>query len=179
MAYERMPEPPDRTGAYVKEYQAAVIRRGIAHMRLSEFGGALESFEVATALPDAPATAYLRLGQAQCAVGRTEAGRETLTRIERRVPTMPVAGRGVAGALIDYYRGICSQAQLELARTNVDLVRAGGQAVRELEGFIQKAQALPRPPAEITEAVQDAQRRIEEIRAKVRRGAGSGGPDVG
>jgi len=48
--------------------------------------------------------------------------------------------------------------------------------VRELERFIGEAEALPRAPAEVTEAVQDARRRIEEIRAKVRRGAGDDGP---
>jgi hypothetical protein len=176
MAYERMPEPPNRTGVYAKAYQAALVRKGIAHLNLSEFGGAMEAFEGATALPDAPAGAYLRLGQAQCAVGRTEAGRETLTRMERRVPALPAGEGPVAGAMIDYFRGLCSQGQVDLARTTVDLVRAGGQAVRELESFIQKAEALPRPPAEVTEAVQDARRRIEVIRAKVRRGAGDDGP---
>ena len=135
-----------------------------------------QRFEAATALPDAPANAYLHLGQAQCAVGRTEAGRETLTRIERRVPALPADQGAVAGAMIDYFRGLCSQGQVDLARTTVDLVRAGGQAVRELESFIQKAEALPRAPAEVNEAVQDARGRIEVIRSKVRRGAGDDGP---
>lgn len=172
MAYEGMAAPPDRTGAYAKEYQAAMVRRGVAHLNLGEFGGAMEALEAATALPDAPANAYLRLGQAQCAVGRTESGRETLTRIERRVPTLAAAEGPPTSAMIEYYRGLCSQGQVDLARTTVDLVRAGGQAVRELEGFIQKAEALSRPSSEVTAAVQDARGRIEEIRAKVRRGAG-------
>jgi len=172
MAYEGLVEPTNRTSAYAKEYQAALVRRGAAHLNLGEFGGAMEAFEAATALPDAPASAYLRLGQAQCAVGRTEAGRETLTRIERRIPSLPASESRSAGVMIDYYRGLCSQGQVELARNTVDLVRAGGQAVRELEGFIGKAEALSGPPAEVAAAVEDARKRIEEIRARVRRGAG-------
>ena len=177
MAYEGMPAPTNRTGAYAMEYQAAMVRRGLAHLNLGEFGGAMEALEAATALPDAPADAYLRLGQAQCAVGRTESGRETLTRIERRVPTLPAAEGPTTAAMIEYYRGVCSQGQVDLARTTVDLVRAGGQAVRELEGFIEKAEALPRPSTEVTAAIQDARGRIEEIRAKVRRGAGETEPN--
>ena len=177
MAYERMPAPPDRTGAYAKQYGAAMLRRGLAHLNLGEFGGAMEALEAATSLPDAPAEAYLRLGQSQCAVGRTEAGRETLTRIERRVPTLPAQEGRVTGVMIDYYRGICSQGQVELARTSVDLARAGGQAVRELEGFIAKAEALSGAPAQVTTAVEDARKRIEEIRARVRRGVGDSDGD--
>jgi hypothetical protein len=117
--------------------------------------------------------AYLRLAEAQCAVGRTEEGRGTLAQIERTRNRMSVPQQNLVNAMIAYRRGVCSHGEFDRAQTTRDRVRTGAQATGEFNAFIAGARQMSPVPPEVYNAVQDAERRIEQIRRQVGgRGAG-------
>ena len=75
-------------------------------------------------------------------------------------------------AMIEYRRGVCTHGEFDRAETTRERVRSGATAMQELEGFILGAEGMsPRPP-EVDAAVEDAQRRIEQIRRSVGGGRG-------
>jgi tetratricopeptide (TPR) repeat protein len=167
-AYQRMPAPNDETSDYAGQYQAALLRRGVAHINRAEYGGALEALEEATDLPNADFRIYLRLGQAQCAVGRTEEGRGTLATLGRRASRLRGGDKGLATSLVEYQRGICSQGEFDRAKSTMDRVRTGARAIRELQAFIGLAEALPSAPDELQNAVDDAKKRIADMQSRIR-----------
>ena len=174
-AYQRMEAPADRSGDYARDYQEARVRQGVSHVNVGEYGGALEALEEAVSFDFPNGRAYLRLGQAQCAVGRVDEGKGTLSALGRVASRMPVADRPDLLALGKYHVGVCGHHQVDRADGTVALVRAGGQAVRDLEAFIDEAEGLPEPSPEVREALADARDRIEAIRERVRQGGD--GPD--
>lgn len=169
-AYREMPEPRDPASDYARDYQDALVRRAVAHINLGEYGGALDALEAATDLNFPNAEALLRLGQVQCAVGRIEEGRGTLARVQRVASRIPKAEQPVVKALAEYERARCSQTEFDKARGAVQVVRTGGQAIREFQAFLDQAGALSDPPSRVTDAVADAEKRIEAIRERVKRG---------
>lgn len=168
-AYQRMESPDGTSGAYAREYQAALVRKGISHINLGEWGSAMETLEEAVTFDSVNPTAYLRLGQAQCAVGMIEVGHQTLAEL-RRLPSVP----SHALALARYQDALCAQREFESAEGTMARLQTGSQAIQELEAFIEEAEALSPVPAEVDSALTDARARIEEIRGELR-GAGRGG----
>ncbi len=170
-AYQRMPEPSDEMSAYGRDYLQAKIRQGVAHINRSEFGRALEIFEEVTDMESPGPQAYLRLAQTQCAVGRTEEGRGTLAQVDRARSRLGAVEQSTVAALIAYQRGVCSHGDFERAQTTRERVRAGAQAMQQLNAFIEGARAMSPVPPQVYTAVQDAEQRVAEIRRR----AGGGG----
>ena len=169
-AYQRMTLPVSQTSAYGRAFGEAKTRQGIAHINRSEFTRALEVLEEAAALDSPSPNTFLRLAEAQCAVGRTEEGRGTLAGLARARSRMTPQVQNVVTALIEYRRGVCTHGEFDRAETTRERVRAGAAAMQELEGFIQGAEQMAPRPAEVDAAIEDARRRIEAIR----RGVGGG-----
>ena len=163
-AYQRMPPPQDEMSPYGRDYLAARLRQGVAHMNRSEFARALEIFEEAVDMASPTPTAYLRLAQAQCAVGRSVEGRGTLAQVERMRSGLGPVEQSTVSALIAYQTGVCTHGEFERAETTRDRVRSGTQATQELNAFIEGARAMSPVPREVIEAVEDAERRVLEIR---------------
>jgi len=163
-AYQRMPAPDDEMSGYGRDYLEAKIRQGEAHIHRSEFGRALEIFEEVVEMASPGPSAYLRLAQSQCAVGRTEEGRGTLAQIERAANRMQALQRSTVSAMVAYQRGVCSHGEFERAQTTRERVRAGAQATQQLNAFVEGARAMSPVPPQVYNAVQDAERRVEEIR---------------
>lgn len=170
-AYQRMPAPADEMSGYGRNYLAAKLRQGVAHINRSEFARALEIFEEVADMEQPGPRAHLRLAQAQCAVGRTEEGRGTLAQVERASNRLDAVQRSTVSAMIAYQRGVCSHGEFERAETTRERVRSGAQAIQELNAFVEGARAMSPVPPEVVEAVYDAEQRVAEIR----RGAGGGG----
>lgn len=170
-AYQRMPVPTDEMSAYGRDYLAARLRQGVAHINRSEFARALEILEEIIDMEQPGPDAHLRLAQAQCAVGRTEEGRGTLAQVERASNRLDPVQRSTVSAMIAYQRGLCSHGEFERAETTRERVRSGAQAIQELNAFVEGARAMSPVPPEVVEAVHDAEQRVAEIR----RGAGGGG----
>lgn len=173
-AYRRMTEPPDPTGSYARDYQAALVRRAESHMNLGEMAAALEVLEEASSFDFPNYNVWLRLGQVRCEVGRTDEGRAALDRVDEMAPSLNRRQRPLAVALAQYRRGLCSQRDFERAEGAIAVVRAGAEAVQTLETFLELAGEVPNPPQALTSAVADAENRIEEIREQARRGGGDG-----
>jgi len=171
-AYQRMPEPDDEMSEYGRAFRDARLRQGIAHVNRSEFGRALEVFEEVVDMEDPSADAYLRLTEAQCAVGRTEEGLGTLSQVGRLRSRLDPVEQSRVSALMAYRRGVCSNGSFERSQTTRERVQAGAQATRELNAFIEGARAMSPVPPEVYNAVLDAERRVEVIRRAM---GGSGG----
>lgn len=178
-AYQRMAEPDDDMSAYGREFLQARIRQGVAHVNRSEYGRALEIFEGVAEMASPPPEAFLRLAETQCAVGRTEEGRGTLARVERARSRLDPLQQSFVGAMVAYGRGVCTHGEFERAETTRDRVRAGAQATQELNAFVEGARAMSPVPPEVYRAVQDAERRVEEIRRTMGGGGGSAGAEPG
>ena len=163
-AYQRMPAPSDDMSEYGRAYLEARIRQGIAHINRSEYGRALEIFEEAVDMESPTPDAFLRLAQAQCAVGRTVEGRGTLAQVGRMRNRLTPMEQSSVSAMMAYQSGVCSHGEFERAETTRDRVRSGAQATQELNAFIEGARAMSPVPPEVYNAVQDAERRVEEIR---------------
>jgi hypothetical protein len=172
-AYERMPAPGDDLDAYGRDYLDAKVRQGIAHINRSEYGRALEVLEEAVDMREPTADAYLRLAQSQCAVGRSEEGVGTLAQVGRMRNRLLPEEQSRVSALMSYHRGVCGHLDFERAEATRDRVRAGAQATQELNAFIEGARAMSPVPPEVYAAVQDAERRVAEIRRAM--GGGRGG----
>lgn len=166
-AYQRMPPPVDQTSEYGRQYVEAKTRQGIAHINRSEYARALEVLEEAARLDSPPPNTFLRLAEAQCAVGRTEEGRGTLAQLSRARNRMTPTMQNLVTAMIEYRRGVCTHGEFERAETTRERVRTGSTAMQELQGFIQGAEQMSPRPAEVDRAVEDAQRRVEQIRRSV------------
>jgi hypothetical protein len=170
-AFQRMPAPRDEMDEYGRDYLEAKIRQGVAHINRSEFVRALEIFEETADMESPPPNAFLRLAQAQCAVGRTAEGRGTLAQVGRMRSRLSAVEQSRVSALIAYRNGVCTHGEFERAETTRDRVRSGAQATQELNAFIEGARAMSPVPPEVYNAVQDAERRVVEIR----RAIGGGG----
>jgi len=169
--YQRMPRPDDDMSGYGRDYVQAKVRQGVAHINRSEFARALEIFEEVTDMEDPGSQAYLRLAQTQCAVGRTEEGRGTLALLDRAKNQLGAVQQSTVAALIAYQRGVCSHGEFDRAETTRERVRSGAQAMQQLNAFIEGARRMSPVPPEVVRAVEDAERRVEEIRRR----AGGGG----
>jgi hypothetical protein len=163
-AYQGMPTPDDEMSEYGREYLAAKVRQGVAHVNRSEFGRALEIFEEAVEMESPGPETFLRLAEAQCAVGRTEEGRGTLAQLSRARNRMQPVEQSYVSAMIAYRRGVCTHGEFQRAETTRERVRSGAQATQELNGFVEGARAMSPVPPEVYNAVQDAERRVAEIR---------------
>jgi tetratricopeptide (TPR) repeat protein len=170
-AYQRMPAPRDESSPYGRDYMEAKIRQGIAHLNRSEYGRALEIFEEVVDMDEPAPDASLRLAQAQCAVGRTVEGRGTLAQVGRMRNRLQPAEQSRVSAMMAYQEGVCSYGEFQRAETTRDRVRAGAQATQQLNAFIEGAGAMSPVPPEVFSAVQDAERKVEEIRRAMGGGA--------
>lgn len=166
-AYQRMPAPVDQTSEYGQAYQEAKTRQGIAHINRSEYARALEVLEEAADLDSPGPNTFLRLAEAQCAVGRTEEGRGTLAQLSRARSRMTPTMQNFVTAMIEYRRGVCTHGEFDRAETTRERVRAGAAAMQELQGFVAGAEQMAPAPLEIRNAIEDAQQRIEQIRRSV------------
>lgn len=171
-AYQRMPAPDDDMSAYGREYRDAKIQQGVAHINRSEFARALEIFEEVADMREPGAEAYLRLTEAQCAVGRTEEGLGTLAQLGRMRNRMPPLEQNYVSAMMAYRRGVCSHGEFDRAQTTRDRVRSGAQAIQQLNAFVEGARAMSPVPPAVFNAVGDAERRVEEIQRRMGRGRG-------
>ncbi len=163
-SYQRMPAPDDDMSEYGRAYLDAKVNQGVAHINRSEFARALEVFEEAVAMERPGPEAVLRLAQAQCAVGRSEEGRGTLAGLGRARSRMQPVQQSYVSAMIAYQRGVCSHGEFDRAQTTRDRVRSGAQATQELNAFVEGARAMSPVPPQVYNAVQDAERRVLEIR---------------
>ncbi|MFO8175366.1 MAG: protein phosphatase 2C domain-containing protein [Longimicrobiales bacterium] len=169
-AYREMPEPPRETGTYAGEYARALVRLGEAHIQLGEMAGALDALEMAVGYPAAGYQAHLLLGQVQCTVGRFDAGRESVRRIQRMAPEIPAAEWGTARALAAYQRAHCTYQEFQRVDEPLDILRVGSNAIDEYEDFIEEGEALSPVPPAISSALEEARIHIEEIRERMRSG---------
>lgn len=170
-AYDRMPAPADDMSGYGRDYRDAKIRQGVAHINRSEYGRALEILEQVADMESPGPTAFLRLAQAQCAVGRVEEGRGTLALVDRAKNRLGAVEQSTVAAMIAYQRGVCSHGEFDRAQTTRERVRAGAQAIQQLNAFIEGARRMSPVPPEVFNAAQDAERRVADIRRR----AGDGG----
>ena len=166
-AYARMPLPDDPNSEYGREYQQALLRRGVAHMNRAEFGAALEVLESAAAYGTPGFQTFLRLSAAQCAVGRTEEGRGTLATLERGLSRRTQNEQLLVGALINYERGVCSHGEFDRAETTRERVRTGSAAIQELQAFIEFGERIEPIPDPVRAGIDDARGRIEDIRRRM------------
>lgn len=163
-AYGRLDPPQRRSGTYAGEYAQALVNWGVSHMNLGEWASALGALEEAVGYDASGPSAFLRLTQAQCAVGRTDEGRRTLGELA----TIPRGDRPPVLALIEYQRAMCSQYEFGQAQSAIEVVRTGGRAIQEFNGFIELGEALRPAPPDVDTALTDARRRVEEIRERMR-----------
>ncbi|MGB1839684.1 MAG: hypothetical protein ACPHWZ_01135 [Longimicrobiales bacterium] len=166
-AYQGMPAPDDDMSEYGRAYLEAKVRQGTAHISRSEFGRALEIFEEVVEMEEPGADAFLRLAQAQCAVGRVEEGRGTLASLGRARNRMTPEEQSNVSAMIAYQRGVCTQSEFDRAQTTRERVRYGAQATQELNAFIEGARAMSPVPPEVYNAVRDAERRVADIQRRI------------
>jgi hypothetical protein len=165
-AYARMEAPPRKTGTYAAEYARALVNKGISHINLGEWGGALDALEEAVGFESAGSSAFLRLTRAQCSVGRTDAGRKSLIQLAGR--GIPAGDRASVLALVEYERAMCSQYEFGRAKSAIEVVRAGGRAIQEFNAFIELGEAVTPSSTEVDSAVADARRRVAQIRERMR-----------
>ena len=161
-AYRRMATPRGG-GPYANEYQLALVRLGISQINLGQWPGAYEALTEAVALDDRRYTGYFYLGQVECALRQFEAGRRTLGRVDNLASTISEAQRPIVLAVADYQRAVCSDGEFQQARTAAEAQRTAARALRELETFIARGEAMTPVPAPVQQAVTDARRRIREI----------------
>jgi hypothetical protein len=159
-----MPLPDDPESQYGRAYQQGLLRRGVAHMNRAEYGAALEVLEAAAGYGTPGFQTFLRLAGAQCAVGRTEEGRGTLTQLDRSLNRRSRNDQLLVGALIQYERGVCSQAEFDRSQTTRERVRTGSQAITELQGFIDFGERIDPVPDVVQNGIADARNRIDTIR---------------
>jgi len=167
-AYLNMVEPPRRTGPYAQAYQQALVRLGVSHINLGEWAGALNALEQAVSFDSPGFNAYLTLGQAQCEVGRSDAGRASLDQIE--ASSIPGQERPVVLALVGYQRAVCDQGDFDRAESAIQRVQTGSLTIQAFESFIEQGEALNPVPGRVQQAISQARRRIADIRDRMRRG---------
>jgi hypothetical protein len=166
-AYARMQLPANPDSEYGREYQQALLRRGVAHMNRAEYGAALEVLESAASYGTPGFQTFLRLAAAQCAVGRTEEGRGTLAQLRRGLNRSSPNEQLLVGALIDYERGLCSHGEFDRAETTRERVRTGSATIQELQSFIDFGERIEPVPPLVQTAIEDARSRIELIRRRM------------
>lgn len=166
-AYARMPLPDDPDSEYGRQYQQALLRRGVAHMNRGEYAAALEVLESAASYGTPGFQTFLRLAAAQCAVGRTDEGRGTLAQLERSLNRRSQNDQLLVGALIQYERGMCSASEFDRAETTRERVRTGSAAIQDLQGFIDFGERIEPVPDAVASAIEDARDRIEVIRRRM------------
>ncbi len=169
-AYLNMVEPPRRTGTYARAYQQALVRLGVSHINLREWAGALNASEEAVSFDSPGFNAYLTLGHAQCAVGRTDDGRRSLDQIDAMASTLPAGERPVVLAFVAYRRAVCSQRDFERAEGALQRVQNGAATIQAYEAFIEQGEALNPVPARLQQVLRNARLRIAEVRDRMRRG---------
>lgn len=167
-AYRRMQQPNDATSAYANEYKQALVQRGIAHINRGELGGALEALDMAMEFDDPGYEAYLRQGQVQCAVGRSDEGRGTFAILSREVNQMPPAERPFINAMVQYHQGLCSEAEFDRSEAVMDRVSTGGAALTAYREFLAAAEEISPASPELQAAIEDATARIPAITQRIR-----------
>jgi hypothetical protein len=172
--YERLQLPDGASDADVRAYQGARVRQGVSHLNRSEYAAALDALEEAAGLRIPSGAASLRLAQAQCAVSRVDEGRRTIADVERMAPQLDAGERASALAMTQYVSALCGLGDLDRAATAMDRVRVGNRLVQELQAFVERAGTVSPKTDDLTAALADAQRQIEAIRARMRRGGGDG-----
>lgn len=166
-AYARMPLPDSPDSNYGRQYQQALLKRGVAHMNRGEYAAALEVLESAASYGTPGFQTFLRLASAQCAVGRADEGRGTLAQLERTLNRRSRNEQLLVGALIQYERGMCSAGEFDRAETTRERVRTGSAAIQDLQGFIDFGERIEPVPDAVASAVEDARDRIETIRRRM------------
>jgi len=169
-AYQRMQLPAGAGDADTRAYQQGRVRQGVSHINVGEYAGALDALEEAAGLSTPSGEAALRLAQAQCAVGRVDDGRRTLAGLERAASRLDGQERPSALAVTQYVSALCGLGDLDKAATAIERVRVGNRLVQELQGFVDRASSVSPRTDFLDAAVEEAQRRIEEIRERMRRG---------
>ena len=169
-SYQRMQLPQGASPAEVRAYQEGRVRQGVSHINVGEYAGALDALEEAAGLPNPNGEASLRLAQAQCAVGRVEEGRSTVAALERNASRLDGGERASALATTRYVSALCGLGDLERAQSAIERVRVGNRIVQELQAFVDGAAGVSPRASYLDAAVADAQRRMEEIRDRMRRG---------
>lgn len=168
-AYERM-SAPRGTGSYARAYQQGMVNRGVSHINLGEMGSALDALEVAIAVDLPNPRAYRYLGHVQCAVGRVEDGLDSLDEVEDAADGVSPGQRGEALAMGKFEEAVCRKIEFDRTEGTLNRVRTSTRAIKEFEDFLEQAGALGSPPAEVRDAVVEANAAIDEIRARMRRG---------
>ena len=169
-AYERLQLPDGASDADVRSYQQARVRQGVSHLNRSEFAAALDALEEAAGLRIPSGAASIRLAQAQCAVSRVDEGRRTIASVERMAPQLDARERASALAMTQYASALCGLGDLDRAQAAMDKVRVGNRIIQELQAFLDHAGTVSPRTEDLDAAVTDAQRQIDAIRARMRRG---------
>jgi hypothetical protein len=86
--------------------------------------------------------------------------------------SIPDADKPVIRALVEYQTALCSQQEIDGARTSIERVRSGNRALREFQAFFQAAADVSPSPPELEAAVADGRSRVEDIRRQMRAGGG-------
>jgi len=168
-AYEGMPAPTG-TGAYAGAYQQGMVNRGISHVNLGEMGAALDALETAAAVGLPNTDAYRYLGHVQCAVGRVDDGLDALDELEDVADDIPAAQRPAALAFGKYEEGLCRKRTFDRTEGTLNLMGASTRTIGAFEDFIEMASTISPSTSELTAAVEEATRIIEEVQTKMRRG---------
>lgn len=168
-AYGRMPAPTG-LGDYARAYQGGMVNAGVSHINLAEMGAALDALETAVSVDIPNPRAYRYLGHVQCAVGRVDEGLDALDELEDAVDAIPAAERPAMLAFGRYEEALCRKRTFDRTEGTLNLVSAGRAATVALEGFIEQGSAVTPSTPEMTAALDDANRLLEEIRARMRRG---------
>jgi hypothetical protein len=147
-----------------------MVNAGVSHLNLAEMGAALDALEAAVAVDVPNPEAYRYLGRVQCAVGRVDDGLDALDELEDAVEALPAAQRPAALAFGQYEQGLCRKRTFDRTEGTLNLLGAGRSAVSALEDFIEQGSAVSPATAEMTAAIDEANRLLEEIRARMRRG---------
>ena len=169
VAYTGMAAPTG-TGSYARAYQQGMVNRGVSHINLGEMGSAMDALEVATAVDLPNPQAYRYLGHVQCAVGRVDDGLDSLDEVEDAADGVSAGQRGVAVAMGKFEEAVCRKIEFDRTEGTLNRVRTSTRAIKEFEDFLEQAGALGSPPAEVRDAVVEANAAVDEIRARMRRG---------
>lgn len=161
---------PSGTGAYAGAYQQGLVNQGVSHMNLGEMGAAMDALEAATdvALPSHQAWRFL--AHVQCEVGRVDEGLDSLDELEDLEGEIPATERREALAFGKFEEGLCRKRTFDRTEGTLNLVNAGRSVVSAFEDFLEQADGVSSPSAELTAAVGEANSLLEEIRARMRRG---------
>lgn len=166
-AYARLSAPSNAAGPGGMAYHEALVRKGVAHMRLDQWDRAVSTLLEAVSHESAGFAAHLRLAEAQCGAGEIEAGLRTLARIAGLRDRVPPRQRSGALLLAQYQRGVCLHRAFERSDGRIQTRRAGNRALRALNSFVDRGERLSPAPAPLDAAIIDARERVRAIRERL------------